>query len=642
MADFDFIENFTYGNGALPSPWLDGKYLNPDHFEPMGVYSNKATILTDRTRPGPYATDQFPPTPVGQLRSAVAYAVRETRKRLPDCRLTWQARARPTVSGWANSYMISGPLIHVDNTNPLLGVCAWIDWEAGSPYVYVGYLGKPPEGAPAYLDRAPFPVTYTVGASVVIQLVRLSSPTPKVQVYVGPTQASVVNCSFTVNGTTGVPFASSLATSTLHGFFADGHLIVPTPNAVITNATLTYVRVRGYGADFFNPDPIPEAPAAPDSNFTFTDTFTRANSSKLGAPWINARDMAPCWDNYEVIGVYNNAITIRQDKVRQGRYQTNDAHPPANGEIYNAISFAAIETQRRSASVEVVWNGYAQHPDVGNQHVETAPLVKINPHSKHGGFGVWPSALYGIPALLIGCIGNPPELFGELGDPFITVAIPGGHTEGTPRTLRVDAEMSGADCYAKVYVDGTQVSLPGIGLGGVLLPRELAESTLHGIALDAHLLKPAANIPTTVGAHSVKITGTGPRYVKRAPRSLNAAYRRTAAALAGPATGPGGVPVSLATVRQRLGLVGSTERLGLRTLFMGGASTGDDALNVVRFRDVFSHYGATTFGNGPWKSLWSLYDDIGQGFSLELGAPESDHLVLPAIEVSGGDEPPTD
>lgn len=360
------------------------------------------------------------------------------------------------------------------------------------------------------------------------------------------------------------------------------------------------------------------------ADFTFSDNFDRANGP-LGAPWLTARDFPECWDNFETPGIYGNGVAVTGNFQRQGVYAADESlSPPVGKTMHNGITWAAIETQRRSASVSVVWTGNRGFGNP-NSHVEGAPLVKITPGSKRLGVGCWVSDFAGAPVLLVGYIGNPPELAAQGDQPLLTATgMPGGHVSGTPRTIRVDAIQAGATCGIKVYVDGAQVSFPVHGTNAIPIHPELCKATLHGFALDAHRVLPVSTVPTKIGINSFSLTATGARFIKRPPTSLNSSYRRGAKALAG-----AGTRASLATVRKALNLGGSKERLGLRTLFLGGASTGDDALNTVRFRDA---PGAASFpkGNASYKNLWTLLGDLPLGHDLYGGtAAESDYLVLP-------------
>ena len=57
-----------------------------------------------------------------------------------------------------------------------------------------------------------------------------------------------------------------------------------------------------------------------------------------------------------------------------------------------------------------------------------------------------------------------------------------------------------------MWVDGQQISFnKGYGLNPLEVDPEMINSTLHGFAVDAHLVDPVSNITTTKAIESIQI-----------------------------------------------------------------------------------------------------------------------------------------
>lgn len=246
---------------------------------------------------------------------------------------------------------------------------------------------------------------------------------------------------------------------------------------------------------------------------TIIDTFSRPNSDNLGFGWTDCNDLNP--GSFEPLGIYDGGVVVSNPIARTGvTYDTGwptSGHPPTGGRAYYGIGAAARETGSTAVNVKCRWTGnwFYIEPETTppSRHVEASPLVHVNPASSKYAIGAWTAAIDDLtPLLLVGYLGSPPELF----EVVATAAFPNPQPYPTDGVQR-DIEIRTTGTTYTVWVDGTQISLSnGYGLGGVPVPLELQGSTVHGFALDAHLVQPLTNVPTLKGIESVTIQGVNP------------------------------------------------------------------------------------------------------------------------------------
>jgi hypothetical protein len=114
--------------------------------------------------------------------------------------------------------------------------------------------------------------------------------------------------------------------------------------------------------------------------------------------------------------------------------------------------------------------------------------------------------------MLLGYIGNPPEDFVD----YLVGTAAFTHTDGTPRDIELRATTAG---QVTVWLDGVQLSFNnGIGTNPYTVDAGLASSTLHGFALDGHLVFPYTTLPTMKGIERIEVEALDAD--SPAPRSL--------------------------------------------------------------------------------------------------------------------------
>jgi len=255
-------------------------------------------------------------------------------------------------------------------------------------------------------------------------------------------------------------------------------------------------------------DPGAAAPAAasmgaasqPGKGFVLEDDFERADARSLGSGWTNCNDVQP--DDFEPLGIVDGGLRIADPYTRPGVYDQTppSAHPPKDNRLYPGIGCAFVDTHSTTVAVKILWSGnhgLAHPPPVS--HVEATPLLYISPGNPKFGFGAWISELYGKPIIFVGYIGAPVELFQVVG----SALLPGGHVPGTTREVELRAEQPG---QVTIWVDGEQVSFGNAqGLRPFQVDPDMVDSTLHGVALDAHFVNPPTEIVRLKGIESVSI-----------------------------------------------------------------------------------------------------------------------------------------
>ena len=205
--------------------------------------------------------------------------------------------------------------------------------------------------------------------------------------------------------------------------------------------------------------------AARSATIDFYDDFNR--SGALGRGWITGHDLAAT--TYETVALDGTGAVV-SDPFARGPLTSyepealieSNPHPPVGGKWYAGISYAVRDCPGWALpDVEVTWAGW--RGTITGQHVEAGPLLYVDPANPLGGFGVWmaafgaSSASDGSPAMYVGCIGSPPELFGTASQPAIAVAAY-THVDGTPMRVRLKMVSTGV---ANVYLNGVLQSFGG-------------------------------------------------------------------------------------------------------------------------------------------------------------------------------------
>ncbi|CAA0123593.1 Uncharacterised protein [Halioglobus japonicus] len=238
-----------------------------------------------------------------------------------------------------------------------------------------------------------------------------------------------------------------------------------------------------------------EPAVAPE--FVFSDDFERSNADTLGPQWTDCNSVTP--DSYDPLGIYDGGVVISDPFTRPGNYGAPPLINPAKeGELFPGIGCAFIDTGSTSVSVKIVWSGnHGIESGMPYSHVEATPLLYITPSNPRFGFGTWISELWGQPVVLVGYIVSPPEAF-----EIIATAVLPAHESGTPRELELRADEPGK---VTMWLDGEQIMFNPGGVPSVSVDPTMIESTLHGIAVDAHIVAPQSNIPTIKGIETVTI-----------------------------------------------------------------------------------------------------------------------------------------
>ena len=234
------------------------------------------------------------------------------------------------------------------------------------------------------------------------------------------------------------------------------------------------------------------------TDFIFSDDFERTNADSLGSEWVDCHTIAP--DSYEPLGVYDGGVVVPDPYTRSGNYGVPPLQGPAKkGQIFPGIGCAYIDTVATTVSVKIVWSGnHGLQQGMPILHVEATPLLYITPSNPRFGFGAWISELaWTLPVVLVGYIGSPPEAF-----EVIASAVLPKHETGTPTEVELRAEEPGV---VSLWVDGKQVMFDPGAVATINVDPTMINSTLHGIAVDAHYVAPQSNIPTVKGIEAVTI-----------------------------------------------------------------------------------------------------------------------------------------
>jgi hypothetical protein len=213
-----------------------------------------------------------------------------------------------------------------------------------------------------------------------------------------------------------------------------------------------------------------------------TDFTTKADADVLGNGWVDGHAWDP--DVYEPLGVRDGAVVCTDPMARDVVYDLENQEGIGDGSVEGnllGIGCAWRPTIYDAPTVTITWSGLLT-PD----HVEAAPCVHFAPGTDEHCLGVWVSKFGAQPLLLLATIGNPPE------DVAVLDYASFSHTEGTDRQI----EIRSTGTAVTVWLDGTQVSLVGAGTTPVAVPTALRGSTLHGLAIDTHLVADPGDIPT--------------------------------------------------------------------------------------------------------------------------------------------------
>jgi len=205
----------------LGPPWSDCKSLEPDYFEPLGIYDGGIVIADTDSRPGTYDTtppSAHPPTQGRNFRG-IGCAFIDTGSTRVSVTATWSGH-RGIEGGPPHSHVEGTPLLYVTPGVSRFAFGAWPSELWGRGVIFAGYIASPPENfevlATALLDEKLEP-----GTPVVLEL-RAEEP-GKVTVWVNGMQADF-NEGYGLK-----PFEidPDLTNSTLHGFAVDAHYVDP-------------------------------------------------------------------------------------------------------------------------------------------------------------------------------------------------------------------------------------------------------------------------------------------------------------------------------------------------------------------------------------------------------------------------------
>ncbi len=251
--------------------------------------------------------------------------------------------------------------------------------------------------------------------------------------------------------------------------------------------------------------------------YLFIDEFERDDAQTLGPQWTDCKSVQP--NSYEPLGIREGGAAIAAINTREGVYDQSppSGHPPTDNRLYPGIGCAFVDTGSTAVSVKLIWSGNfglgaeaasdgiaVLNNDVedGNvNHVEATPLLYINTDHPRFGFGAWTTQLYGNGVFLLGYIGHPAENY-----EVIATATLGEHYSGTTREVEIRADTPGK---ITLWLDGKQLPIHKLGLEPLEIDPDLIDSTLHGIAVDAHFVEPRQKIVELKGIEAVQIKQLG-------------------------------------------------------------------------------------------------------------------------------------
>lgn len=249
-----------------------------------------------------------------------------------------------------------------------------------------------------------------------------------------------------------------------------------------------------------------------NSQYTIRGAGLYYDMSSEAAGWLQGKPY-----NYDQLEISGDAMRITDPHSRRAVSTSPpygeevdpwvDDHPPANGGIYPGIGWMGRNMGVNwRPDVEITWSGLWDIHE--GYHIETTPLLWIDESNPLGGFGAWPityapsEVSAGAPAFAIGFIGSPPELFDTVQAPVLR-GLGFSHTDGTPRSIRirltesdeVELLLDGSVIWSLSISDSLFTSVTGF--------TDLMQSSVHGVAIDAHLVRPISDVPNHDGALDV-------------------------------------------------------------------------------------------------------------------------------------------
>ncbi|NQX87159.1 MAG: hypothetical protein HRT77_00695 [Halioglobus sp.] len=239
--------------------------------------------------------------------------------------------------------------------------------------------------------------------------------------------------------------------------------------------------------------------ATATAEFLRSDDFERDNAQAIGGVWTDCKTIHP--DFFEPLGIHDGGVVIADPFTRPGLYGQKQRCPTPleEGRMYPGIGCAFVDTGSTTVSVKIIWSGnHGISKPLPVAHVEATPLLYVTPGNSRFGFGAWISEFWGKPIVFAGYLGAPVENF-----EVVVATLLDAHEPGTPRELELRAEKAGE---VTVWIDGKQLAFgEKQGLKPIRVDDALAHSTLHGITVDAHCVKPASEVPLIKGIESASI-----------------------------------------------------------------------------------------------------------------------------------------
>ncbi len=249
----------------------------------------------------------------------------------------------------------------------------------------------------------------------------------------------------------------------------------------------------------------------------FRDDFDRGTPGvvrELGNGWGDLGMMYP--RDYDTIGILNQQIVVRAlSRQLEGREWARNESSVGGGEDYvwqpdrllPGIIGAVRDYGGLPERIDIRWLGLSGRPTL--PHSECASLWCFTPGTPELAFGAWYSTV-GIngsyaPVILIGSIGHPPEIFADQLDDVGLFT----HTTGTPRTVSARCDGTGLT----FWIDDVQIPGMRYGTSPVPIPENLRGSTIHGFAMDDHIInyengRPSlANLQAAPGVDWIEMSG---------------------------------------------------------------------------------------------------------------------------------------
>jgi len=194
--------------------------VEPDQFEPLGIYDGGVVIADTDSRPGTYdTTPPSHPAVVGRPLRGIGCAFTDTGSTRVSVTATWSGH-RGIEGKPPHSHVEGTPLLYVTPGTPRFAFGAWPSELWGRGVIFAGYIGSPPEKfeilATALLDKNQKP-----GTPLALEL-RAEEP-GRVTVWVDGKQVSFDSG----YGLRPIEIDPGLIDSTLHGFAVDAHYVDP-------------------------------------------------------------------------------------------------------------------------------------------------------------------------------------------------------------------------------------------------------------------------------------------------------------------------------------------------------------------------------------------------------------------------------